>query len=154
MIKFNNRSKCICEFCKEKFTPRAQVKNPRACNKRSCQRKRQKINEKEWRERNKGLYDKKYHNIMKQKRKERLLEYSGKLLELIEIGRIYLDEKLKIENISEYIFNFFIKLGIRKVKKFWIQDNPLLEGLSRQMFYLKKTKEFRDKNLKMNKLAP
>ena len=127
----NSITKCICEFCKEEFSPRPQVKNPRACNKKSCQIKRQKINEKEWRERNQGLYNKKYHNIMKQKRINKLKEYSDKLLKLIKIGQTYLDMKLKIENISNYIFHFFLKLGIRKVKKFWDQDKPpLIEFLS------------------------
>lgn len=128
MIQRKKRSRCICEFCKEEFTPRAQVKNPRACCKKSCQRKRQKINEKEWRDRNKGLYDKKYHNVMKQKRIEKLREYSKKLIKLIEIGQSYFDEALRIENFKDYIFKFFIKLGIRKVKKLWIHDRPLLAG--------------------------
>jgi hypothetical protein len=128
MIQCNKRTKCICEFCKEEFTPRAQVKNPRACNKQSCQRKRQKINEKEWRERNRELYDKKYHNIMKQKRMELLLKYSKKLLNLIEIGRTFLGEALEIEIFKDYIFKFFIQLGIKNVKKFWIQDKQPLTG--------------------------
>ena len=131
MLKSKKRSNCICEFCKEEFTPRPQVKRPRACGRKSCQLKRQLANEKEWRSKNKGLYNKKYHNIMKQQRINKLQEYANKLFKIIKIGQNYLNEALKIDDFKSCIFIFFVNLGIRKVKKLWNCDNNKLVSVLR-----------------------
>ena len=58
----------ICEFCNNQYTPRKQVKNPRACNKDECQKARQRDNENAWKKRHFDQYDKEYYEIQRDKR--------------------------------------------------------------------------------------
>lgn len=65
-----------CEFCGDKFQARPQVKNPRACSKIICQKKRQKSNELEWKQRNPSEFDSLYHRVCKDARVKQIRETS------------------------------------------------------------------------------
>ena len=105
-------------FCHTSFLPRPQVKNPRACQLKSCQLERQKANEKAWREQNWGLYDSKYHSIRKVQRHRTINHMTTQVVSCIKAGKTLLGHHLDLEVIKEYLAELFLSLGIRKLKKF------------------------------------
>ena len=106
-----------CEFCQESFTPRAQTKKARACEERECQRKRQRLNEKEWRFNNKDDYGSKYYADYRKGRLRLILELVERLLEVLRVGSTALHENFSIDNFKEILVPFFSRLGIRRVNK-------------------------------------
>jgi hypothetical protein len=110
---------CKCEFCNSYFTPRAQVKKPRACQKKECQLKRQRANEKAWKEQQGDRFDAKYHNKKKQKRLSNLRDMAGNVIKCIETGLTFLGKSLNIEKMRGYITELFYTLGSRRVNKLW-----------------------------------
>jgi len=110
---------CHCEFCNDKFSPRAQVKNPRACNKRSCQNKRQRSNEKQWHSQNPEGADSMYHRVTKLTRIRELRKISQKIAELLITGARFAGYHMESFHFQSFVFEFFKHLGIRKVNKFW-----------------------------------
>ena len=65
----------MCNYCHTPFSPRPQVKNPKACPKGDCQKARQRGNEKHWRERNKVHYPKDYYELQRCKRAQAISEW-------------------------------------------------------------------------------
>lgn len=106
-----------CEFCNASFNPRPQVKRPRACT--NCQPIRQRQNEREWHDRHRGLYDKKYHQLKKLKRAKALLNYSQEILQWLEVGVRFFGKELNLKSFEFLFSKFFASLGIRQVNKFW-----------------------------------
>ena len=106
-----------CEFCNTLFKARPQVKHPRAC--KNCQKKRQMANEKAWRERNKKLYDNKYHQIKKIHRNHYINDITKKITECIQVGRTFLNIDFNPKTLHEYLLKLFQTLGVRQINKFW-----------------------------------
>jgi hypothetical protein len=115
-----------CEFCGASFHPRHQVKNPRACMRAECQKKRQRSNELEWRQNNAAVSDPQYHHICKLARLKRLRQISELLGRCIRTGAAFLNEKFLFESMQEVLLQFLLELGIRKVNKFW--PNAFTQG--------------------------
>jgi hypothetical protein len=119
-----------CEFCYCQFTPRNQVKNPRACFEKGCQKKRQRDNEKTWKQKHLAEYDKEYHEIQRNKRNKEIEDILNSLFKCIEIGSKFLAKKIEFENLKAHFTTFIFKLGIRKINKFWNSTEPFnINGL-------------------------
>ncbi len=124
----------ICSFCNSKYEVRPQVKNPIACKKKECQFKRQRKNEKDWRLRNQGLYDAKYHKIQRQERKKKLKVMSEEILKMIKIGQVYLGEKLNLVLMHEVLEKFIYNFGIRHANKLWNVKKGLEINMLEEVF--------------------
>ena len=113
-----------CEFCYCQFIPRNQVKKPRACFEEECQNKRQRDNEKAWKQKHLSEYDKEYHVIQRDKRAKEILDILNSILKCIEVGIKFLGQKIEIENFRAHFKIFIFKLGIRQINKFWNLPEP------------------------------
>jgi len=107
----------ICEFCHTQFQSRPQVKRPRACQ--GCQKQRQRSNEKDWRSRNPQYSCAEYHDLMREKRNERLAAAAAELSKCITVGRDFLGIKFKVDALGPILAEFFHGLGVRRLNKFW-----------------------------------
>lgn len=108
-----------CTICGENFTPRPQVKRPKACFKWSCQRDRQKANEIAWRERSQERYDGKYHSLQRASRLKRLKEMVIKLMECLAIGGRMKNIHFDGGCLEVLLLRALERLGIRACNKFW-----------------------------------
>ena len=119
---------CICKYCNTSYSPRAQVKNPKACNKRECQEKRQRENEKNWHEKHNDLYskNKKYHQEKRVYRHERINEIIKLFMKALLAGLTFCNEKIDRSTFDSLIINYFRDLGIRQINKFWNKLSPVL----------------------------
>ena len=111
---------CTCEFCNTEFTPRPQVKKPRACS--NCQKLRQKANEKSWRTKHLGIYDRKYHRIKREVRQSEIRTKAKDVIRCIKVGGTLLGVNLSEEiqqSMNELFLKFLSDLGIRRANKFW-----------------------------------
>jgi hypothetical protein len=113
-----------CEFCHIQFTPRNQVKNPRACVTEKCQKLRQRDNEKTWKQKHLDQYDKEYHEIQRDKRDKEIEDILNSILKCIEVGINFLGQKIEFQNFKVYFTTFIFKLGIRQINKFWNSKEP------------------------------
>ena len=111
---------CTCEFCSTQFEARPQTKNPRACSKDSCQKARQRQNERDWHQKNRELYlqNAKYHQQQRIKRYRFLLETINKLIEAILAGCLFKGIFIKQELFKELFQNFIHSIGLRQINKF------------------------------------
>jgi hypothetical protein len=114
-----------CNYCSTIYEPRSQVKNPKACNKKECQRARQRDNERDWREKNKAHYEKDYFEQQRAKRDSIIKDTVADVARCIEVGKQFLSETGKLEGFNLDKFKdaleyFFSALGIRNINKFWI----------------------------------
>lgn len=107
-----------CEICGDFFTPRPQIKNPRACEKKSCQKARQRLNEREWREKNRPFIDPSYFRLKRQERHKVLRRITDKLFECLRIGNTFLGSPVNLDKLRTFFFQFLKALGIRTAKKF------------------------------------
>jgi hypothetical protein len=105
-----------CEFCPNLFSPRPQVKRPRACS--NCQFLRQQENEKTWHSKNKEKHDALYHRVQKGLRVETLSEISKKVCEWLRIGMEFKGGSVDVKELGKLLLRFFLDLGIRRVNKF------------------------------------
>ena len=96
-----------CEFCRASFHPRPQVKNPRACNRQDCQKKRQSSNELEWREKSGTQSDPKYHSIRKEARLKQLRVISLAVTDCFKKGATFLKEQFSGESFQVFFFSIF-----------------------------------------------
>ena len=108
-----------CEICHDLFTPRPQTNKPRACGKRKCQHKRQRLNEKEWKSRNKDDYGAKYHAEQRKVRFRFLLALVERILKALQVGCTAVYEKFSVEEFKKILIPFFLHLGIRRANKLW-----------------------------------
>ena len=111
---------CTCEFCNTEFTPRPQVKNPRACS--NCQKLRQRSNEKSWRTKHLGIYDSKYHKAKRAVRQLAIRTKVKDVIRCIKVGGTLLGLNLSEEiqqSMIDLFFKFLSDLGIRHANKFW-----------------------------------
>lgn len=104
-----------CEFCAVTFQNRPQVKRPRACP--ACQRKRQRANEKAWHSKHKEQFDSQYAKIQKIQRMKRIKEKAIQFKEWIEVGRRFSKQFGALEGLGEFLFQFLVRLGVRRVNK-------------------------------------
>jgi hypothetical protein len=112
---------CICEFCHTEYTPRPQVKKPRACAK--CQPLRQDANEKAWKDKNVGLYNGEYHRVRRSGRTRKLRSKVEGWLRCMEVGGTLLgvsafQTETRAELASAFL-KFLSRLGISHANKFW-----------------------------------
>jgi hypothetical protein len=106
-----------CEFCPKFFIPRLQTKKARACEDRECQDKRQSLNEKEWRNRNKGDYGAKYYAKYRMGRLRYFAALVERILKALRAGCTLLGESFSIEDFKEVLIPFLLRLGIRRANK-------------------------------------
>ena len=109
-----------CGFCHTEFTPRPQVKRPRACS--SCQKRRQRENEKAWKQRNLGLYDGKYHRRQRDDRTKEFKARIEQLVRCIEVGSSFLGAVFSDESKAEFKAWLLIAVlgaGVRRANKLW-----------------------------------
>jgi hypothetical protein len=120
---------CTCEFCTNLYEPRSQVKYPRACNRKDCQRRRQRTNEKDWHNlpENKRLYDAKYYYDRKEKNRGILRKRVVFTAKAIEVGCRFFDEEVAHEAIESFLNQFFTSIGLRQINKLW--PCPNIESL-------------------------
>jgi len=104
-----------CSYCHDIYTPRVQVKNPKACNKSECQKHRQRDNERDWHQKNKNLYDQKYHQIKRKIRKENFDTIINLVIDALLIGLRFKGKNIK-DNLQKLTL-FFSSLGIRQINK-------------------------------------
>ena len=112
-----------CEFCNTQFESRPQVKNPRACSKEICQKKRQRFNEREWHLKNPGYADKKYHQIRREQRKKKLELILQSIMKCLEVGKDFLEINVSVNNFNGILRKFLFELGIRNANKLWIEKS-------------------------------
>lgn len=113
----------ICKYCHKTYQARPQVKSPKACPK--CQKKRQRENEKDWRNKNKGPHDAIYHKTKRLKRIEKLKVLAVELIQAIIAGFTLKDVKINLVIFKKKFTLFFIALGIRRAKKLCPTWKPL-----------------------------
>ena len=112
-----------CEFCLVEYEVRPQVKKPRACQKPECQGKRQRLNEREWRDRHRGLYDANYYEVMRERRTERIQSIATSFQKCIQIGVNLTGMDLRMVEFRVVFERFLLRLGVRQINKFWVIDN-------------------------------
>ena len=121
----------VCEFCEALFSPRPQVKNPRACSNDCCQKKRQRLNEKTWRERHPELYGKEYFAGQKETRARVLEGLAAIVSSCFKTGAILIGVDMDWTAVRKEFENLFLQLGLRRVNKFWSEQNRLsIQGLA------------------------
>ena len=111
---------CTCEYCGNDFIPRPQVKNPKACKNYQCQQKRQRQNEKDWKNRHIDLYDAHYYSDRREARLKWLRRKAEKVLEAIKTGFRFMGIEFNEKEIASKVALFFLNLGVRKINKLWI----------------------------------
>lgn len=109
-----------CTICSESFTPRPQVKTPKACFERACQAARQKANEISWRDRNREGSGGRYHSLQRSIRAKRLSEIVAQLLDCLKIGGRMKSFTFDAGSFGEFLLAALIKLGTRACNKFWM----------------------------------
>ena len=109
----------ICSYCHSPFRPRPQVKNPRACSRKACQRARQRDNEEAWRLRHKGRFDSQYHRDQRRRRMKHIQTVITAILECLRIGAAISQATSKIVGMGELVRRFILGLGVRRLNKFW-----------------------------------
>jgi len=117
-VQSANSENCVsCEFCGEKFCPRPQTRNPRACP--NCQADRQKANEKEWRQRNQPIIPPppEYFVKWRQRRRNLFEDLADSIVYCISVvapkSGMTIDEAV----LSRMLRKLFFALGIRRVKQ-------------------------------------
>ncbi|OFZ79009.1 MAG: hypothetical protein A2583_14920 [Bdellovibrionales bacterium RIFOXYD1_FULL_53_11] len=71
-----------------------------------------------WRQRN-AASDPQYHRICKLIRLKRLRQISEIISRCLSTGATFLNKKISSELTQEFLLQFLLDLGIRKVNKFW-----------------------------------
>ncbi|HLE12044.1 MAG: hypothetical protein A2504_05955 [Bdellovibrionales bacterium RIFOXYD12_FULL_39_22] len=106
---------CTCEFCNTEFTPRPQVKNPRACNNNPCQRLRQAANEREWRQLNDHLNSKEYHQIRRNQRIDKIKKINAVVIKSLSIGAEFLGLPIDVKVFCGHFEHHFFRT--------WAEEN-------------------------------
>jgi hypothetical protein len=109
----------LCEFCSREFVSRPQVKAPRACNNKRCQSERQKTNEKDWRNRNLGFYDRKYHAVQRALRLAAIKKILTEILKCLGTGRRMYGYPDVGPEFCKFLCKIFHSAGSRVVNKLW-----------------------------------
>jgi len=114
--------KKTCEYCNATYTPREQVKRPRACNNSKCQKMRQADNERAWRSKNQGLYDNKYHQIKSSERHKNLSILIDIIIESLLTGFRF--SGVSFSQDRKIFFELFSTIGIRELNKLCLSFSP------------------------------
>lgn len=113
----------LCIYCKCKFNSRPQVKNPKACLKPACQKKRQRDNERLWHENQRHKFDKKYHNKRRKERKSALSGMLDKIVSAIKIGFTFTAQGFDTDLFQVMLGKFLSAMGLRRANKLWSDVN-------------------------------
>ena len=106
-----------CEFCPKFFNPRSQTKKARACEDRECQIRRQRLNEKEWKNRHKAEYGAKFYREYRVGRFKVISELVERILRVLRIGCTALHENFSLEEFKEILIPFLSRLGLGRANK-------------------------------------
>lgn len=106
-----------CNYCHVIYSPRPQVKNPRACKDTMCQKGRQADNEREWRGKNQGIYDKKYHEVKRTLRLKEVASTVSTLIESLTIGLRF--RGLLLNSNHHFLIQTFTNLGVHQLNKLY-----------------------------------
>ena len=107
-----------CNFCDTEYSPRPQVKSPRACSKMSCQNQRQRSNEREWRQKNGGKYGSEYFRKWRKQSHQRKNRLAVELLESLKVGMTLRGrQEFDFGIFREFIGDFLGSLGMRSANK-------------------------------------
>lgn len=109
-----------CEFCSREFSPRPQIKHPRACSAAGCQQKRQRSNETSWLARHRDDYKRSYYEIQKKLRMVVMGEFIKRLLDCLKVGARMTSMPLDFGAIELFLAPIIFKLGVRRTNKLWI----------------------------------
>ena len=110
--KMEARRMVTCKFCGTEYSPRPQVKNPKACKKQSCQTLRQRSNEREWRSKNYFRFDGRYYRNWRKSINKRRNEFRNTLIEALSLGLKFREIRdFDIDQISEFFADFCNRLG-------------------------------------------
>jgi hypothetical protein len=124
-----------CEFCHTSFTPRPQTKKARACEKRECQIKRQRLNEKEWKNRHKAEYGANFYREYRVGRFKVICELVERILKVLRIGCTALHENFSLRDFKEFLIPFLSRLGLGRANKLCpahkALSNKELEGIAK-----------------------
>ena len=108
---------CKCEFCDKSFTPRPQTKKARACESLECQIKRQRLNEKEWKNRHKAEYGARFYREYRVERFQVISKLVERILRVFQIGCTAVHENFSLEQFKEILIPFLSRLGLRRANK-------------------------------------
>lgn len=109
-----------CNFCGIEYSPRPQVKKPKACKKKGCQTLRQRCNEREWRVKNHFRFDGKYYRDWRKSANKRRNEFKSTLIEALSLGLNFREIcEFDIDQISALFSDFVQTLGLRPINKSW-----------------------------------
>ena len=108
---------CKCEICGSSFTPRPQTKKARACSDRQCQIQRQRLNEKEWKNKHKAEYGAQFYREYREERVGVISKLVERILRVLQIGCTALHEKFSLEDFKKVLIPFLSRLGIRRANK-------------------------------------
>lgn len=114
---------CTCKFCFTEFEARPQTKNPQACNNDSCQKARQRQNERDWHQKNKKLYDSKYHQQQRIERHKNILEKIAELIDGIIAGLTFKGISINKDLFEDIFKNFMLGVGLRQINKLYKAGN-------------------------------
>lgn len=115
-----------CEFCHKSFTPRPQTKKARACDDRECQNQRQRLNEKEWKNKHKGEYGAKFYREYRVERFKVISQLVERIVRVLRIGCTAVCENFSLEDFKEVLLPFLSRLGLGRANKLC----PPLKALS------------------------
>ena len=107
----------FCEFCSRSFSPRPQVKSPRACEASACQASRQRSNERDWHSRQADLQGGDYHRHKRASRARRIRAIAERLFACLEKGALLLGEGVDLGAARVELELIFFRLGIRRLNK-------------------------------------
>ena len=96
------------------------MKKPRACS--NCQKRRQRENEKAWKQKNLGLYDGKYHRDQRDERKGEVKARIEQLVRCIEVGSTLLGTVFSDDSRAEFknwLLIALLGVGTRRANKLW-----------------------------------
>lgn len=111
-----------CNYCHAIYTPRPQVKNPKACNKPICQKKRQSANELDWQRKNKNLYDKKYHQIKRSKRLKEVDLIVNIIWQSLLTGLRF--HGFSLNSNAHFFTQIIASIGLRQLNKLYFPSSP------------------------------
>jgi len=109
----------LCSYCKCEFIPRKQVKNPVACLKLDCQKKRQRHNERMWHEKQRDKFDCRYHRFRRKQRAATILNMITKIVHAAKIGFTLTAQGFDAELFQSFLQRALSVCGLRYANKLW-----------------------------------
>jgi len=111
-----------CQYCSAIYIPRPQTKNAKACKNLSCQKHRQRDNERDWRDKNKDCYDNIYHQNQRISRHKNLTVKIKIILKSLASGLLL--KGFLLNDKQDNLALLLTSLGIRKLNKLYSSISP------------------------------